>query len=92
MHHHILNLIFQDIQLFNNANGMTITSLTFNTASVQFVSGTDFPIDTGYSGLFQTNQFGTYTMVIGYETGLLGNSIGFHEASHCYLCNKDWHR
>jgi len=82
------NLIFQDIQLFNNANGMTITSLTFNTASIQFVSGTDFPIDTGYSGLFQTNQFGTYTMVIGYETGLLGNSIGFHDSLGYYFCQE----
>ena len=54
---------------------VSISDVTVNSSSVTYVSGNNFPVDSGEQGTFQTTQNGTQTVDVYYSAGASSQSI-----------------
>jgi hypothetical protein len=69
------------------SDDVPITGISVNAVSVTYVSGTDFTINAGQSGIFSTNQIGTYDIQITYGANIGGQNINFTDSALNVYCH-----
>jgi len=74
----------------NNTDSLDIpiTDITVNGVTVTFVSGTDFTINAGNNGNFETDQIGTFDIIVYYGGHTAGQNITITDsANNVFCCN-----
>lgn len=65
-----------------------ITGVNVNGVAVTHISGNDFPIPAGFSGIFTTNQIGVFTIQVFYGAGLAGQKITVIDSDSVSTCTN----
>jgi len=72
----------------NNTNSLDIpiTDITVNGVMVSFVSGTDFTVSAGNNGNFETDEIGTYDILVYYGGHIPGQNIAITDSANNVFC------
>jgi len=65
-----------------------ITGVNVNGIAVTHVSGSNFPVPAGFSGIFSTDQIGVFTIQVFYGAGIAGQKITVIDSDSISTCTN----